>query len=137
VFNRGQNLGAKALHQTLGEDGADAFHHPAPKVFLNAFRAGGSHRPQRRGLELKAVLLITEPGALGSNPFPCAHGGQRPDDRHNVTVPGSLYTQYAEAGVLVEIGDSFDESLDSIGAGTLARGQRLLTHKRHSRTRGL
>ena len=61
------------LHQTLGEDGADAFHHPAPEVFLNALRSGGSHGPQRRGLELEAVLFVAEPGALRGNPFPGAH----------------------------------------------------------------
>src|SRR5579864_916108 len=135
VFNRGQDLGAKPFHQTLGEDGADAFHHPAPEVFLNALRSAWSDGPQRRGFELEAVLFVAEPNTLRGNPFSRAHGGQCPDDGHNITVPGSLHPQNAETRVLVEICDSFDEPINSIGTGSLARGQQLLTHKRHSRMR--
>jgi hypothetical protein len=113
--------------------GPMAFHHPAPEVFLNALRRGGGHGPQGRGFELEAVLFVAEPRALGRNPFPGTHGGQRPHDRHKITMPGSLHPQNAKAGVLIEIRDSLDEPFDSIGTRSLAR--RRLTHKRHSPTR--
>jgi hypothetical protein len=45
VFDHGQYLGSKLFDQTLGEDGAYAFDHPAAKILLNTFHRGRGDGP--------------------------------------------------------------------------------------------
>jgi len=82
-------------------NGADALHHAAAEVFLDALPGGGRGAGEHLRLELEAELPVLHPAALGGHPFARADGGQRADDRHQVSVPFDLRLEDDEARVLV------------------------------------
>ena len=49
--------------------------------------------------------LVPDPPALGDQPFPSGHGGQRPDDCSLLSVNRRFYAQYTESALVV-VGES-------------------------------
>jgi hypothetical protein len=63
------------------------------------------------------VFLVPDPPALGDQPFPSGHRGQRPDDRGLVPVSRCFDAQDTEATLVVVESDALDDPGNFLGRG--------------------
>jgi hypothetical protein len=74
AYCQGCYSGARFLfNQLLRQNRPDAFDQAAAEIPLNPFDLGRWNGFQSDGFELQSVLLIPDPPALGSQPFPGIH----------------------------------------------------------------
>ena len=73
VPNDVQHGGAEVPYQFLRKDWTNAFHEAAAKVTLDALARSRRSGFQDLGLELKPMVLISNPPAFGGEPFAGTH----------------------------------------------------------------
>jgi hypothetical protein len=86
-LNDGSDLGSESPNRILRRDGSDAVDQDAAEVPLNPIDGPRRHGFHGTCLELQPVFLVPDPPALGNQPFPSRHGGQRPDERGLIPMP--------------------------------------------------
>ena len=63
------------------------------------------------------MLFVSDPPALGNQPFPSGHGRQRSDNGRLFSVPLCLDAEDAETAFLIVEGDALDQAGDFLGEG--------------------
>ena len=91
-------------------NGADALHHAAAEVFLDALSDGGRGAGEHLRPELLAELPVLDPAALGIDPFAGADRGQRSNHADQITVALGLGLEHREAVFLIEEGNALDQA---------------------------
>ena len=88
-----------------------------------------------------AVFLVPDPPAFRAQPFPGAHGWQRPNDRRLLPLPACFHAQDAEATFVVVEGDALDQPGNLLGRRPTLWGCRVhlwepFSHARQGSWRG-
>jgi TonB dependent receptor len=109
VLDHGQNVGSEPPDQLLRENRPDAFHQAAAEVSLDSLGGSGRHGLHHRRFELQPMLLVPDPPALRTQPFPCCHRRKRPDDRRLLPLPACFHPQDTEAAFVVVEGNAREE----------------------------
>ena len=108
-LNDGQNLGSEPPYQLLRQNRPDALYQAASEVSLDTCDRGRRNRLHRACFELQPVLFVPDPPALGDQPFPSGHRGQRPNHRSFPSMPRRFHAQHAEAAFVVVEGDTVNQ----------------------------
>ena len=133
LFDDGQDVGAEMRHHPLGHHRADPLDHPRTQVGADALDRGRQHGGIRVHLELRAVLGVATPAPGQAQALPDLGAQQRPHHRQQIR-PGPLGSHPGDgvAGVVVGVGDPFQDRLQHRLALRGTRRRRLTGHGDHS-----
>jgi hypothetical protein len=118
ILDHRQNLGSESPNQLLRENRPDALYQSAPEIPLDALGGGGRHRLHHGRLELQPVLPVPDPTSLRDQPFPGAHGRERPHDCRLLPLTLCLYAEHTKAAVVVVEGDALYDAGNFLGRGS-------------------
>src|SRR5664280_1932975 len=121
VLDHAQDFSSEPPDQLLGQNRPNAFDQAAAEVTLDPFNRRRRHGFHQSGLELKSVLFVSNPPALGLQPLPGGYGRQRFKDRYLVPVPSDFYPDHTEAVFVVVESDALDQAGDFLGCGSAFR----------------
>src|SRR6516165_8597611 len=102
-------------YQLLRQNRSDALYQAAAEVSLDTCDRGRRNRLHRACFELQPVIFVPDPPALGDQPFPSGHGGQRPNHRSFPSMPWRFHAQHAEAVFVIVEGDTLNQPGDFLG----------------------
>src|ERR1039457_3154529 len=115
VLDHAQDFGSEPPDQLLGQNRPDALDQAAAEVTLDPLHRRRWHGFHQSGLELKPVLLVANPPALGLQPLPGSYRRQRSKDCYLVSVSSDFYPKHTEAVFVVVESDALDQAGDFLG----------------------
>src|SRR5271166_1389762 len=115
VLDHAQDFGSEPPDQLLGQNRPDALDQAAAEVTLDSLHRRRRHGFHQPGLELKPVLFVSNPPALGLQPLPGSYGRQRSKDCYLVAVSSDFYPKHTEAVFVVVESDALDQAGDFLG----------------------
>src|ERR1035438_2623246 len=115
VLDHAQDFGSETPDELLGQNRPNAFDQATAEVPLDPFNRGRRHGFHQPGLELKSVLFVANPPALGLQPLPGSYGRQRSKDRDFIAVSSDFYPKHTEAVFVVVESDALDQAGDFLG----------------------
>ena len=129
----GQDVGAEMRHHPLGHHRADPLDHPRTQVAADALDGGGQHGGIRVHLELPAVPGVGAPAPGQAQALADLGAQQRPHHRQQIRAgPLGGHPGDGVAGVLVGVGDPFQDRLQHRLARRHTRRRGLTGHDDHS-----
>ena len=129
LLDDAQRLQPEFAHDTLGRHGADALDQAAAQVLFQPGDGGRQHRAHLVGLELAAVLRVSDPRARQQHRLAHVEAQHVADHGHRVT--GAVWRQLSHgvAVFLVMIGDALDDPAQCVRRQGLAPSWRIVPER--------